>query len=68
MDPRPDVPFSMEAVREGYWAIYHDDDCGAELTPDGKCPRCNFVPDMQSLGARRTPKHPRYLLRMNGAA
>ena len=27
----------------------HDDDCDAILDPDGKCPRCGFYPDMQSI-------------------
>ena len=29
--------------------VYHDDDCG-ETLQGGKCEKCGFIPDMQSLG------------------
>ena len=45
--------FSLQTIEEGWWEIYHDDDCGETLV-DGRCPKCGFVPDMQSLGARKT--------------
>lgn len=50
------IPFSAEAVDDGYWEIYHDDDCGVTLDAHGKCPVCGFYPDLQSKGARRTNK------------
>jgi hypothetical protein len=28
--------------------MVHDDSCGEYLTKSGKCPKCNFYPDMQS--------------------
>lgn len=56
-----DVLFSAQAVADGYWELYHDDDCGVTLidSPGHRnkiCPVCGFSPDMQSLGARRTNK------------
>lgn len=57
-----DVPFSAQSVDDGYWELFHDDDCGETLitSPSGYlnswCPKCKFSPDMQSLGARRTKK------------
>lgn len=38
--------------------LFHDDDCGAHLGEGGKCPKCKFVPDMQSIGILtiRTPE------------
>lgn len=51
------IPFSSQAVFDGYWEIYHDDGCGeTALWSDGRCPKCGFLPDLQSLGARRTAK------------
>ena len=51
------VPFSFQAVIDGYWEFYHDDDCGAVLDPDTKiCFACGWRPDLQSMGARRTNK------------
>lgn len=51
------VPFSAQAVWDGYWEFYHDDDCGAVLDPDTKvCSACRWRPDLQSMGARRTNK------------
>jgi hypothetical protein len=48
------VPFSFQAVIDGYWEFYHDDDCGAVLDPDTKiCSACGWRPDLQSMGARR---------------
>ncbi len=29
--------------------LIHDDDCGEFLDNAGRCPRCDFVPDMQSI-------------------
>lgn len=49
------VPFSAQAVEDGYWEVYHDDSCGVVLIY-GYCPACKFHPDLQSLGARRTKK------------
>jgi hypothetical protein len=54
MSVSEEIPFSAQAVAAGYWEIFHDDDCGATLTPDGLCPKCGFYPDLQSKGARRT--------------
>lgn len=34
------------------WSYFHDDDCG-ELLEDRFCPKCGFVVDLQSIGARR---------------
>ena len=53
------VQFSAEAVRDGYWEIFHDDDCGVTMDgPDGRiCPKCKFFVDLQSLGARPTAKN-----------
>lgn len=48
------IPFSFDAVLDGYWEFYHDDDCGAVLDPYTKiCSTCKWCPDMQSMGARR---------------
>jgi hypothetical protein len=47
--------FSVQSVADGYWEIYHDDDCG-ELVVDRHCVKCKFFVDMQSLGARKTGK------------
>lgn len=30
--------------------MFHDDDCDALLDHEGKCPKCGFVPDLQSTG------------------
>jgi hypothetical protein len=52
--PSDSVPFSFQAVIDGYWEFYHDDDCGAVLDPDTKvCSACGWRPDLQSMGARR---------------
>ena len=32
--------------------MFHDDDCGELLDRDGRCPVCEFHPDMQSTGFR----------------
>lgn len=53
--PDVKVPFSAQAVEDGYWEIYHDDDCGAVVI-DRRCTVCRFFVDLQSLGARRTKK------------
>lgn len=29
--------------------IHDETDCGATLLPDGTCPHCGFIPDMQSI-------------------
>jgi hypothetical protein len=51
------VPFSHQAVLDGHWEFYHDDDCGAVLDPVTKrCSACGWVPDMQSMGARRVKR------------
>lgn len=57
-DPLPepkDVPFSAQAVADGYWEVYHDDDCGQAFDWFGGtgCPKCGFRPDMQSIAARK---------------
>jgi hypothetical protein len=52
-----DVPFSFQAVLDGHWEFYHDDDCGAVLDPDTRrCSACGWAPDMQSQGARRVTR------------
>ena len=52
--------FSAQAVADGYWEIYHDDDCGSVII-NGRCLACNRGVDMQSLSARRTkPPRPEY--------
>ena len=61
MDNSPayeDVPFSAQAVADGYWEVYHDDDCGQAFDWFGGagCPKCGFRPDMQSIAARKTNK------------
>lgn len=33
-------------------AMFHDDDCGEFLDEHGRCPKCGFLPDMQSTGFR----------------
>ncbi len=33
----------------------HDDDCTELLDQEGKCPTCNFHPDMQSTAFRAVP-------------
>ena len=53
MDNYPE--FSAQAVADGYWEIYHDDDCG-ELVVDRVCTKCRFFVDLQSLAARKTGK------------
>ncbi len=51
------VPFSAEAVHDGYWEIFHDDDCGVTMSDGRVCPKCKFFVDLQSLGARPTAKN-----------
>lgn len=52
-----DVPFSFQAVLDGHWEFYHDDDCGAILDPETKrCSVCGWAPDLQSQGARRVKR------------
>lgn len=50
--------FSAQAVADGFWEVYHDDDCGETFSwfEGGGCPKCGFRPDMQSIAARRTGK------------
>ena len=51
-----------QSVADGYWEVYHDDDCGQTIPwfgGDGKCPKCGFRPDMQSIAARPTAKNVR---------
>jgi hypothetical protein len=49
--------FSFQAVLDGDWEFYHDDDCGARLDPYSKiCTACGWRPDLQSMGARRIEK------------
>lgn len=60
-DPKPepkDVPFSAQAVADGYWEVYHDDDCGEAFDwfGGGICLKCGFRPDMQSIAARRVAR------------
>jgi hypothetical protein len=52
--------FSAQAAADGWWEIYHDDDCGGIITPypENLCLRCGMHPDLQSRGARRTSKAP----------
>src|SRR5271167_4639712 len=40
------IPFSAQAVRDGYWEYFHDDDCG-ETLDNGLCRKCGFVVDLQ---------------------
>ena len=35
--------------------MYHDDNCGELLDKTGRCPKCNFHPDMQSTAFREVP-------------
>jgi hypothetical protein len=35
--------------------MFHDDSCGELLDKDGKCPKCNFHPDMQSTAFKSVP-------------
>jgi hypothetical protein len=48
--------FSAQAVFDGYWEIYHDDDCDGVITPypENLCLKCGMHPDFQSRGARKT--------------
>ena len=51
------IPFSVQAVEDGYWEIYHDDDCdGIIPVHTNVCSKCGMHPDFQSRGARRTSK------------
>lgn len=51
------VQFSAQAVEDGYWEIYHDDDCdGIIPIYTNVCSKCGMHPDLQSRGARRTNK------------
>jgi hypothetical protein len=36
----------------GMRLLFHDDDCGEFLGMGGECPRCGFLPDLQSLGIK----------------
>lgn len=54
--PDVKVPFSHQAVLDGYWEYFHDDSCGVTMWSNGYCPVCQFHPDLQSLSARRTNK------------
>ena len=38
--------------------LIHDDDCGAPLDSVGKCPKCKFIPDMQSTAFVEPPRNP----------
>lgn len=55
---KENIPFSVQAVADGYWEVYHDDDCGGVITPypGNLCLKCGMHPDFQSRGARRTGK------------
>jgi hypothetical protein len=58
------VPFSFQAVLDGYWEFYHDDDCDAVLDPDSKiCSACGWRPDFQSISARRVKTDANFLER-----
>lgn len=58
MDQKPETypEFNSQAVADGYWEVYHDDDCGEAFDWFGGavCPKCGFRPDMQSIAARKT--------------
>lgn len=32
--------------------MFHEDGCGELLDEEGRCPKCNFHPDMQSTAFR----------------
>lgn len=32
------------------YLMFHDDGCGQFLNKEGECPKCEFHPDMQSIG------------------
>jgi hypothetical protein len=32
--------------------MFHDDSCDVLLDSEGKCPKCGFHPDMQSMGLK----------------
>lgn len=50
--------FSAQSVADGYWEVYHDDDCDGVITPypENLCLKCGMHPDFQSRGARKTNK------------
>lgn len=47
--------FNAQSVADGYWEVYHDDDCEEAFDWFGGavCPKCGFRPDMQSIAARK---------------
>jgi hypothetical protein len=54
----PDYPaFSAQSVADGYWEVYHEDNCDETFDwfGGGKCLKCGFRPDLQSIAARKTP-------------
>lgn len=58
-ESEPKYPeFSSESWADGYWEVYHDDDCGGVITPypENLCLKCGMHPDFQSRGARKTGK------------
>ena len=55
-----EVPWEAEnALSDGYWEVYHDDDCDGVITPypENLCLKCGMHPDLQSRGARPTAKN-----------
>lgn len=61
MSAEPTLPypeFNAQSVEDGFWEVFHDDDCGETFDwfGGGKCPKCGFRPDMQSIAARKTRK------------
>jgi hypothetical protein len=46
--------------------MVHDDSCGELLDDQGKCPRCNFHPDMQSTAFREVSAEELRTLRAAG--
>jgi len=44
---------AAQADAGGLMLMYHDDSCGELIDSSGKCPKCGFSPDMQSLGFRK---------------
>lgn len=54
----------MKKTEETTLLMFHDDDCGELLDMWGKCPKCDFSPDMQSTSFKRVPnKQLRSMLR-----
>jgi hypothetical protein len=56
--PDASIPFTAQSWADGYWEVYHDDDCDGVITPypENLCLKCGMHPDLQSRGARRTSK------------